>query len=296
MNAVWSAALPPGSGLQVFTRTSPDGTAWSAWSAIAQSGDAIAGPAARFLQYRLDLTGAPDASPIIESISFIYPASARDVVAPVISGSTASPAPTSATIAWITDETATSLVEFGTTAGYGSSASSEGPLTAQHEVLIGGLTENTLYHYRIISRDAAGNQSTSADATFTTPRVEAVVGQWNTAANWPLVAVHAALLHTGDVVLWDAWELPDTPSGRVWNPITDTFTSVPVPGSALFCAGHAMLPDGRLLVIGGHHGAAVGIADTNVFDPVTRTWTRLPNMSVARWYPTALYMCYGRVL
>src|SRR5207247_11309196 len=40
---------------------------------------------------------------------------------------------------------------------------------------IGGLSAGTLYHYRVKSRDGAGNLATSADATFTTTVTSAPV-------------------------------------------------------------------------------------------------------------------------
>jgi hypothetical protein len=89
--------------------------------------------------------------------------------------------------------------------------------------------------------------------------------------DWPLAAVHTTLLYTGKILAWDAWERPDTPSGYLWNPRTQAFTNLPNSFSALFCAGHAMLTDGRLLVIGGHDAGDIGIPDTNIFDPATRT-------------------------
>ena len=39
----------------------------------------------------------------------------------------------------------------------------------------------------------------------------------------------------------------------IWDPTSNTFTSVATPWDA-FCAGHAQLPDGRLLVAGGTAG------------------------------------------
>src|SRR4030088_2957623 len=34
----------------------------------------------------------------------------------------------------------------------------------------------------------------------------ASAGQWGGLMSWPLVAVHTSLLHTGQVLTWDAWE------------------------------------------------------------------------------------------
>ena len=85
------------------------------------------------------------------------------------------------------------------------------------------------------------------------------VGQWSPVLNWPLVAVHMARLPTGDVLMWDAWEYGQTPSTRLWSPITQTFVGVPNPYSAMFCAAQTMLSDGRQIVVGGHNGAEIGI-------------------------------------
>jgi hypothetical protein len=114
--------------------------------------------------------------------------------------------------------------------------------------------------------------------------------------DWPLVAVHMALLHTGQVLVWDAWELSSTNSARLWNPATGEFTVVPNPYSALFCAGESQLADGHLLGVGGHNGADVGITQTVTFDPVSETWTQQTGLNLARWYPSSLPLSDGRSL
>ncbi|MFB7940114.1 galactose oxidase-like domain-containing protein [Streptomyces sp. NPDC056049] len=69
-------------------------------------------------------------------------------------------------------------------------------------------------------------------------------------------AIHAALLHTGKVLLiagsgnnqknFDAGTFDTV----LWDPVKNTFKKVPTPED-FFCAGHSQLPDGRLLVAGG---------------------------------------------
>jgi hypothetical protein len=69
-------------------------------------------------------------------------------------------------------------------------------------------------------------------------------------------AVHAALLRTGKVLIiagsgnnrkqFDAGSFKTL----LWDPATGRFEKVPTP-SDMFCAGHAFLPDGRLLIAGG---------------------------------------------
>ncbi|NJN98415.1 MAG: hypothetical protein HC875_32150, partial [Anaerolineales bacterium] len=53
----WNGITPTGTGVSVETRTSLDGTNWSAWSAASSAGNfAITSPAGRYLQYRLSLS------------------------------------------------------------------------------------------------------------------------------------------------------------------------------------------------------------------------------------------------
>ncbi len=73
---------------------------------------------------------------------------------------------TSADIAWTTDESGDSQVE------YWASPSQLTPLDAtmvtEHLVHLTDLNPNTLYHYKVMSRDGAGNLAVSAEFTFTT--------------------------------------------------------------------------------------------------------------------------------
>ena len=78
---------------------------------------------------------------------------------------------TSAEVEWKTDEKATSVVAFGTTASYGSTVSKGATRETSHSVLLTGLSASTEYHYRITSVDGAGNAATSSDRTFTTSGV-----------------------------------------------------------------------------------------------------------------------------
>ncbi|HYW24387.1 MAG TPA: Ig-like domain-containing protein, partial [Terriglobales bacterium] len=121
-------------------------------------------------------------------------------------------------------------------------------------------------------------------------------GQWGTLMNWPLVAVHSSLLDNGNVVVWDAWETGGTPSVRVWNPTTQAFTPAPNTTTQIFCSAEVQLPDGRILVVGGHNGGEVGINSTQIFDPSTNGWSAGPNLTVPRWYPTATMLGDGRVV
>ena len=75
-----------------------------------------------------------------------------------------------ATIRWTTNEPATSQVQYGRTTSYGSQTALDSTLVTSHVVRLTGLSRSTLYHYRVKSRDAAGNLRTSGDFTFRTRR------------------------------------------------------------------------------------------------------------------------------
>jgi hypothetical protein len=90
-----------------------------------------------------------------------------DTVPPVISSIASSTTPTTATVSWHTNETATSTVRYGATTSYGS-ASTSAILASDTDIVITSLANSTLYHYQIVATDAFGNTATSSDLTFTT--------------------------------------------------------------------------------------------------------------------------------
>ncbi|MFI6865971.1 galactose oxidase-like domain-containing protein [Nocardia sp. NPDC050406] len=115
--------------------------------------------------------------------------------------------------------------------------------------------------------------------------------------------VHAALLHTGDVLFFaGSGNDADRHAARefrtrVWH--------YPNPGMAapetpidLFCVGQAFLPDGRLLAAGGteRYDPFYGLRDALVFDPAALTWNRLPDMTFGRWYPSLVTLPNGNVV
>src|SRR2546425_1113195 len=73
-----------------------------------------------------------------------------------------------ATITWATNQASDSQVEYGLTTAYGSSTPLNSSLLTAHAVTLTGLLASNTYHYRVKSRDAAGNLATSADFTLTT--------------------------------------------------------------------------------------------------------------------------------
>jgi hypothetical protein len=119
-------------------------------------------------QYYLSLTNATSLDAAIEALLDTLPAP-PDTTAPVISAVGASSiTSTGATISWSTDEASDTQVEYGTTTGYGSTTTLDASMTVSHSQALGGLAAGTLFHYRVKSKDAAGNLATSPDFTFTT--------------------------------------------------------------------------------------------------------------------------------
>ncbi len=161
---------------------------------------------------------------------------------------------------------------------------------------------NGLYTLSARARDSAGNETVSTSVTVTVANAPATdparIGQWSTPIAWPLVTVHTALLPTGEVLVFDGGTDQNRagPSARLWNPTTGAFTAVPNNFTNIFCAGHSFLPDGTLLVAGGNADAFIGLRDTNLFDPLTRTWALAAPMTYPRWYPTTVTLADGRVL
>jgi hypothetical protein len=101
-------------------------------------------------------------------------------------------------VSWDTDEPATSKVDYAAGMGgnYDSSSKEDLSLNMTHVVIISDLKPNSLYHYRITSKDKAGNTANSDDSTVTTPPKEknvmtiilnAVVG--------PINDIYTGILH-----------------------------------------------------------------------------------------------------
>lgn len=95
---------------------------------------------------------------------------ASDTVLPRITSVVALALSHSTLISWLTDEPADATVEYGSTTGYGR-VGRLAASTRYHPVFLTDLQPNTTIHYRVKSRDAAGNVSVSADATFTVPYI-----------------------------------------------------------------------------------------------------------------------------
>ncbi len=154
------------------------------------------------------------------------------------------------------------------------------------------------------------------DVTQPVPGTACTAGPACTRGAWqvmpfesPVRAIHAVLLHNGDVLLIagsgndpEAFAAGTFKTAR-YRPSTGRFTEVPTPAD-LFCAGHVQLADGRVLVMGGNkdypaadgsHGYK-GLRDSFLFDPVTNAYEPAGDMSAGSWYPSATVLGNGDVL
>ncbi len=96
-----------------------------------------------------------------------------DTVAPTLSSIVATPAMTTATLTWHTNEASDSAVYFGTSLPVNTSATatqvmSSSTKVTNHSVTLTGLNASTTYYAVIGSRDAAGNMTLSSAISFTT--------------------------------------------------------------------------------------------------------------------------------
>lgn len=156
---------------------------------------------------------------------------------------------------------------------------------------------NGTHTLTVAASDLANNTATAGPISVTfsngSPGNPAVSGVWSGAVPLPIVAVNSILLPTGKVLLYDGESFAYT--AITWNPATNTVDSVPAPVN-IFCSGHEQMADGRIFVVGGHIAAHEGLPAANIFNPSTETWTVLPNMAYARWYPTATTLPDGRII
>lgn len=131
---------------------------------------------------------------------------------------------------------------------------------------------------------------------------DATTGKWSAPVPWDIVTLHMHLLPTGKLLAWGKFESDGVTMGdpRLWDPAAGTpqATARRVPADTmLFCAGHAFMPDGKLMVSGGHKLDDRGLDVTNIFDPATETWSHgLPKMAKGRWYPTVTELGDGRMV
>lgn len=135
-----------------------------------------------------------DEVPNTSGLSNIPSLSTLDVTDPVISNIQSSPALTTVTITWTTDELSTSQVEYGLTGSYGTQTILDANLVTSHVVEITSLDPETTYHFRVKSKDASDNEAISGENTFdTTTPPDPVISNISS----------SNITQTSSVVAWD---------------------------------------------------------------------------------------------
>ena len=134
----------------------------------------------------------------------------------------------------------------------------------------GHVEEDSVAHHdpaterRLERRTSAATAADAEAAAATVTGNEGQVGQWGPVVDWPVVAVHVALLENGKVLAYDSvgdnaaetYPVHDHTRATVWDPATGTQTPVKVTtGYNIFCSGLAHLMDGSLFVAGGNKNA-----------------------------------------
>jgi Domain of unknown function (DUF1929)/Concanavalin A-like lectin/glucanases superfamily/Kelch motif len=127
-----------------------------------------------------------------------------------------------------------------------------------------------------------------------------VVGAWSAPFDIGVKGIHSSVLPNGRVLLFSYPFRAVGSDAYVWNPATGSSTNVSLASSRdIFCGGHSFLPDGRLLITGGHvYRAAygLGVKNTDIYDPATGSFSPGPLLGEERWYPTNVTLGSGRVL
>lgn len=133
-------------------------------------------------------------------------------------------------------------------------------------------------------------------------------------ARGPYVAIDVSVLPDGTIIAWGhdydyflshKQAARGTPNIMVWNPQNNQYIAEKTSWINLFCGGHTFLPNGDLLVAGGHAPSAIHIPGLEthfghkkvaLYDFHMETWTRLPNMNGARYYGSVITLGDGSVL
>ena len=75
-------------------------------------------------------------------------------------------------MSWKTNKPSDSQVEYGYSNNYGTSAALDSARVTSHTQVLSGLSKDTVYHYRVKSKDFSGNFAITGDYSFMTSRAK----------------------------------------------------------------------------------------------------------------------------
>lgn len=168
-------------------------------------------------------------------------------------------------------------------------------------------TDQLRLRRRALLASAAAVPTVAVAVRFSATAASDQTGAWSAPFNLGGIAIHATLMHTDEVLFFQYVEgmagADRTSYVATWNWKTGVLREAPFSSPRdVFCAGHNVLPDGRVFIAGGHDPNtgkkqdAVGVVTCDIFDPVARTWTRTAPLGQKRWYPTNVGLSNGKVL
>ena len=134
-------------------------------------------------------------------------------------------------------------------------------------------------------------------------------GSWSIGGNTHATAIHVAMLYNGKILCvagsgyFSANSQGPFEAG-IFDPVTNTYTALPSEDVDMFCCGHAMLPDGNILLAGGTlmyddvsaNGLWLGPKNAWIYDVAAGSFRTVQDMKHGRWYPTLLTLADGKVL
>ncbi|HET6861901.1 MAG TPA: galactose oxidase-like domain-containing protein [Pyrinomonadaceae bacterium] len=166
-------------------------------------------------------------------------------------------------------------------------------------------SQNSVAGARVLTVAARSSAATTSSSSPVSSPFQSA-GTWSSPIPLPIVPIHMHLLPNGKVLIWqddnnpnyniDGSRGPGSTLAYVWDVSVGALTQVSDTTDDLFCSGHSFLPDGRLLITGGHISDNVGIRTTTIFDYRSNSWSTGQLMNAGRWYPTNTTLGNGEVL